>query len=166
MGNNIGGRKKAKIMRLDGEILKIKTPSTALDVLKDYSPSYVLLESESVKRYGIRAPKLQPEEELKPKRIYFLVEMPEFPFESMSITRRSRSAVQHMGGAEERLKSMMLRERSNSDISCSHSGSVRVKMRLPRAQIGKLIEENRNEEELAERILELCLKRCREEKAR
>ncbi|XP_075481381.1 uncharacterized protein At1g66480-like [Primulina tabacum] len=107
MGNNIGGRKKAKIMKIDGEIFKIKTPATAVDVLKDYSPSSVLLDSESVKRYGIRAPKLQPEEELKPRRIYFLVEMPKFPFETMGITRRSRSVV-HMGGPEEQLKRMMV----------------------------------------------------------
>ncbi|XP_073294157.1 uncharacterized protein At1g66480-like [Primulina huaijiensis] len=165
MGNNIGGRKKAKIMKIDGEVFKIKTPATAMDVLKDYSSSYVLLESESVKRCGIRAPKLQPEEELKPKKIYFLVEMPEFPLETMGIARRSRSVV-HMGGAEERLKRMMLRERSNSYISCMHSGSVRVKMRLPRAEIEKLMEESRNEVEVADRVLELCLKRCREEEAR
>ncbi|XP_073059559.1 uncharacterized protein At1g66480-like [Primulina eburnea] len=164
MGNNIGGRKKAKIMKIDGEIFKIKTPATAVDVLKDYSPSSVLLDSVSVKRYGIRAPKLQPEEELKPRRIYFLVEMPKFPFETRGMTRRSRSVV-HMGGPEEQLKRMMLREISYSDISCSHSGSVRVKMRLPRSQIEKLTEESRNEEEAAERVLELCLKRCREEEA-
>ncbi|XP_073158726.1 uncharacterized protein At1g66480-like [Henckelia pumila] len=165
MGNNIGGRKKAKIMKIDGEILKIKTPASALDVLKDYPPSYVLLESESVKRYGIRAPKLEPEEELKPRRIYFLVEMPKFPVETTAITRRSRSVV-HMGGAEERLKWMMSRERSNSDINSRlRSGSVRVKMRLPRSQIEKLMEESRNEEEAAERVIELCLQRCREEEA-
>ncbi|KAK4416431.1 hypothetical protein Salat_2468600 [Sesamum alatum] len=128
MGNSIGGGKKtAKIMKIDGQTFKLKAPATAMDVLKDYPPSYVLLEHESVKRFGIRAPELQPEEELKPGKIYFLLEMPEFPEPRI---RRARSV----------------------------AGRVRVKMRVPRAQIERVMEESRDEAEVAERILELCLK--------
>ncbi|PIN26776.1 hypothetical protein CDL12_00495 [Handroanthus impetiginosus] len=154
MGNNIGGgggggKKKAKIMKIDGETFKLKLPAKAMDVLKDYPATYVLLESEAVKKFGIRAPQLEPEEELRPKNIYFLVELPEFPEPR---TRRARS-VAHMGSAKERLEGLMLRQKSFG----SGSGPVRVKMRIPRAQINKLMEESKDEAEVAERILDLCL---------
>ncbi|KAL0343415.1 UNVERIFIED_CONTAM: hypothetical protein Sangu_1228900 [Sesamum angustifolium] len=138
MGNNIGGGKKtAKIMKIDGQTFKLKAPAIAMDVLKDYPPSYVLLEHESVKRFGIRAPELQPGEELKPGKIYFLVEMPEFP-EGVR-TRRARSVARMRTGMG------------------SGVGRVRVKMKVPRAQIEKVIEESRDEAEVGERIVELCL---------
>ncbi|KAI3451819.1 hypothetical protein Pfo_008484 [Paulownia fortunei] len=153
MGNVIGGaKKKAKIMKIDGETFKLKLPATAMDVLKDYPAGYVLLESKAVKKYGIRAPELQPEEELKPKNIYFLVEMPKFPEPR---TRGARS-VAHMSSAKERLESLRLRKKPATDMG-SGGGPVRVKMRLPRAQIEKLMEESKDGAEVAERILDLCL---------
>lgn len=58
MGNSLGGKKTAKIMKIDGESFKLKTPVTAEEVLQDF-PGYVLLDSESVKHYGARAKPLE-----------------------------------------------------------------------------------------------------------
>ena len=71
----MGRTRKAKVMKIDGEIFKLKTPATANDVVKDYF-SHVLLDSQAVKNFGLRAKPLEPHQELKPKRIYFLVELP------------------------------------------------------------------------------------------
>lgn len=80
MGNTIGGRRKAKVMKIDGETIKLKTPIQASEVVKDY-PGYVLLDSEAVKHFGIRAKPLEPRQQLKPKKVYFLVELPKLPDE-------------------------------------------------------------------------------------
>lgn len=161
MGNSIvgAGSKKAKVMKISGETFKLKTPASVLDVVKDY-PGHVLLESESVKRYGIRAKPLEPEEELKPKKIYFLVELPKLPTEEKSrVPRRARSAV-HMS-AKDRLECLMLSRRSGSDLSAvgqNSSGPVQVKLRLPRSQVEKLLQNSKDETELAESIVDLCMK--------
>ncbi|XP_023755612.1 uncharacterized protein LOC111904067 [Lactuca sativa] len=79
MGNSLpgvgGGKKKAKVMKIDGEIFKFQTPFKFFEVIKDYS-GHVVLESNAVKRYGIRATPLDLEENLEPGKIYFLVELP------------------------------------------------------------------------------------------
>lgn len=160
MGNGIGGvKKKVKIMKIDGETFKIKAPATAMDVLRDYPAGHVLLESEQVKKLGIRAQQLRAEEGLKPGKIYFLVEMPKFPEPG---TRMAKS-LPHTSSAKERLEGlMMLRQKSSINMaSGSGSGPVRVKMRLPRAEIEKLMRENKDEAELGQRILEFCLKNSR-----
>ncbi|KAL2499494.1 plastid movement impaired 2 [Abeliophyllum distichum] len=164
MGNNIGGRRKrAKIMKIDGEIFKLKIPAIAMDVLKDY-PGYVLLEYEAVKRFGIRAQPLQPEENMKPNKIYFLVDLPKFPVEKFPTRTRSAVAM----SAKDRLECLMLNQRSASDLSVttsSSTGPVRVKMRLPRARIEKIMEESRDEVEMAEKILHLCHQNSGKDKA-
>ncbi|KAL1536981.1 hypothetical protein AAHA92_29548 [Salvia divinorum] len=156
MGNGIGGAKKwAKVMKIDGQTFKVKPPATAADVLRDYSAAHVLLESERVKKHGIRALHLRPEEGLKPGKIYFLVEMPKFP--EARTTRRARS-LPHTGGAIERLEGLMLRQKSAVNVgSGSGSGAVRVKMTLPRAEIEKLMRDSKDEAEAGQRILEFCL---------
>ncbi|KAL3526979.1 hypothetical protein ACH5RR_011635 [Cinchona calisaya] len=158
MGNSIikgAENKKAKVMKITGETFKIRTPTTASDVIKEY-PGHVLLESESVKRYGIRAKPLEPQEELKPKKIYFLVELPKLP-EETRVPRRVKSAV-HMS-AKDRLECLMLSRRTGSDLSVVEQNSaVQVKMRLPRSQVEKLMQDSHDENELAERIVDLCLK--------
>ncbi|XP_015064055.1 uncharacterized protein At1g66480-like [Solanum pennellii] len=163
MGNNIGGTtKKTKVMKINGEILKLKTPITTLEVVKDY-PGHVLLESEAVKKFGIRAKPLEPEQELKPTKIYFLVELPLFPKEEIitsnnKVTRRVKSDV-HMN-AQDRLECLMLSRRSASDLSISKPSNgavVQLKMKLPRSVVQKLIEESRDETEVAEKIMDLCM---------
>ncbi|XP_055804352.1 uncharacterized protein At1g66480-like [Solanum dulcamara] len=162
MGNNIGGiKKKTKVMKMNGEILKLNTPITTSDVVKDY-PGHVLLEYEQVKKFGIRAKPLEPEQQLKPSKIYFLVELPMFPKEEITtskVTRRVKSAV-HMS-AQDRLECLMLSRRSASDLSISKPSSngavVQMKMKLPRSVVQKLIEESRDETEVAEKIMDLCM---------
>lgn len=167
MGNNIGGKKKAKVMKFNGETLKLKTPTRVSDVLKDY-PGHIILDSEAVKQFGIRAKSLEPEQELKPRKNYFLIELPKFPEEK--ITRRVRSGINHMS-AKDRLECLMLFRRSVSDISVLGPSSgvvnggtpgpisrpVRVKLRLPRSQVAKLVEESRDEVEVAEKIIDLYM---------
>ncbi|CAK9186746.1 unnamed protein product [Ilex paraguariensis] len=169
MGNNIGGRKKAKVMKINGEIFKLKAPISTWDVVKDF-PGHVLLESNSVKQYGIRAKPLEPQEELKPKKVYFLVQLPKMPEEK--VPRRARSGV-HMS-AKDRLECLMLSRRSVSELSTIRpttlvsglpgpsSGSVQVKMRLPRAQMSRLVEESRDEAEVAEKLIDLYVKNADE----
>lgn len=154
MGNNIGGiKKKTKVMKINGEILKLNTPITTSDVVKDY-PGHVLLESEQVKKFGISAKPLEPEQELKPSKIYFLVELPLFPKEEITkVTRRVKSAV-HMS-AQDRLECLMLSRRSASDSS--KPGKVQLKMKLPKSVVQKLVEESRDETEVAEKIMDLCM---------
>ncbi|KAJ8567424.1 hypothetical protein K7X08_019632 [Anisodus acutangulus] len=161
MGNSIGGnKKKTKVMKINGEILKLKTPITTLDVVKDY-PGHVLLESEQVKKFGIRAKPLEPQQELKPSKIYFLVELPLFPKEDITtskVTRRVKSAV-HMS-AHDRLECLMLSRRLASDLAISKSNNgaqVQLKMKLPRGVVQKLIDESRDEREVAEKIMDLCM---------
>ncbi|XP_022759928.1 uncharacterized protein At1g66480-like [Durio zibethinus] len=166
MGNSIGGRKKAKVMKIDGETFKLKTPIRAWDVVKDY-PGHVLLDSEAVKHFGIRAKPLEPQQDLKPEKIYLLVELPKFPEEKAP--RRVRSGGIHMS-AKERLESLMLSRRSVSDLSMVRPSSIlesdgvgpgsrrmTVKMRLPKSQMAKLVDESRDGVEVAEKILNLYM---------
>lgn len=154
------------VMKISGETFKVKTPIRAWDVVKDY-PGHVLLNSEAVKRFGVRARPLEPKQELKPKKIYFLVELPKFPAEEeeKQVKRRVRSGIQV--SAKDRLECLMLSRRSVSDLtsvressttsSSSSEGPVRMKMRLPKAQMLKLVEESKDDVEIAERIIELYM---------
>ncbi|KAJ6738549.1 PLASTID MOVEMENT IMPAIRED PROTEIN [Salix koriyanagi] len=115
MGNNLGGGKTAEVMKINGETFKLRTPARVTDVVKDY-PGFVLLDSEAVKHFGIRAKPLEPQQELKAKKIYFLIELPEIPEEKEArSTRRVRSAIQM--SAKDRLENLMLSRRSVSDLS-------------------------------------------------
>nr|GLL26376.1 uncharacterized protein At1g66480-like [Ipomoea trifida] len=146
MGNNIGGSKSktAKVMKMSGETFKLRaTTATVFDVLKDY-PGHVLLDSEAVKRSGIRAKPLEAQQELRPKKVYFLVELPRFPDEERAVTRVMSGSGAHVS-AKERLECLMLKRRSISDVSVarqSSGGLVQVKMRLPRNQVEKVIGES------------------------
>ncbi|XP_073029120.1 uncharacterized protein At1g66480-like [Primulina eburnea] len=166
MGNSLGGRKSVKVMKINGETFKLKAPVQAGSVLKNY-PGYVLLESEAVKHYGVRAKPLEPGQELKPKRLYFLVELPKFPEER--VTRRVRSGIQM--SAKDRLESLLLARRSSSDLSImkqpsialeeqekrESGGGVRVKVRLPKVEVERLMAESKSEDEVAEKIISLYM---------
>jgi len=181
MGNTLGGKKTAKIMKINGETIKFKTPITAREVVKDY-PGHVILDSEAVKHYGIRAKPLDPFQNLEPKRLYFLVELPKFPQQGAGaphhehrVPRRVRSGI-HMS-AKDRLESLMLSRRSVSDLSImgpatrvvvdgpldgapgSDQGAgsgLRVRMRLPKAEVERLMSQSRDKREAAEKIVGLC----------
>ncbi|XP_027099501.1 uncharacterized protein At1g66480-like [Coffea eugenioides] len=169
MGNSLGGKRVAKVMKINGETIKLKTPIYAGEVVKDY-PGFVLLESEAVKHFGIRAKPLEPQQELKPKGLYFLVELPKFPEENTKGPRRVRSGIQM--SAKDRLESLMLARRSVSDLShlkpasivldeqsqeSSPNGAMRLKMRLPKAQVEKMMMESKDEAEAAAKIMEFCM---------
>ncbi|KAG5247309.1 plastid movement impaired protein [Salix suchowensis] len=164
MGNNLGGGKTAEVMKINGETFKLRTPARVTDVVKDY-PGFVLLDSEAVKHFGIRAKPLEPQQELKANKIYFLIELPEIPEEKEArSTRRVRSAIQM--SAKDRLENLMLSRRSVSDLSMVRPSPsqtsdgqepVRVKVRLPRAQVKKLVEESEDEAEVAGKIIELYM---------
>ncbi|KAK2981285.1 hypothetical protein RJ640_006986 [Escallonia rubra] len=167
MGNSLGMKTKTtKVMKINGETIKLKTPVQAAEVLKD-NPGYVLLEHEAVKHLGVRAKPLEFYQELKPKRLYFLVEMPKFPEEKGP--RRVRSGIQM--SAKDRLESLMLARRSISDLSLMKPAGImleeskrrpemdpmRVKLRLPRAEVEKLLMQSENEAEAAQKIMQLCM---------
>ncbi|GMJ13318.1 hypothetical protein like AT2G01340 [Hibiscus trionum] len=162
MGNSLGAKKTTKVMKINGETTKLKTPVTAEEVLKDY-PGHVLLESEAVKHYGVRAKPLQPQQRLEAKRLYFLVVLPEAPKEI--VPRRVRSGINM--SAKDRLESLMLSRRSVSDLTLltptiaipegDEGGAMRVKMRLPKAEVERLMKESENEREAAEKIMQLCM---------
>ena len=170
MGNSLGGKKTTKVMKINGETFKLKAPVKAEEVVKDY-PGHVLLESEAVKHFGIRAKPLQPHQNLVPKRLYFLVELPEAPKER--VPRRVRSGINM--SAKDKLESLMLSRRSVSDLTLmkpksvileeseegSESGAMRVKMRLPKAEVERLMKESKNEAEAAEKIMQLCMANTR-----
>lgn len=165
-------------MKIDGSIIKVKHPATARDVLQGH-PGHVVLESEQVKLLGQRARPLDPDLALKPKKLYFLVQLPEPPPvpppESRGpqlTSRRARSGINM--SAKDRLESLMLSRRAASDMTFSRlpptstateygsgqgdsSGPLRIRMRLPKAQVAKLVEESKDPAEAAKRIMELCV---------
>ncbi|KAK4359501.1 hypothetical protein RND71_021730 [Anisodus tanguticus] len=165
MGNSLGrGKRTVKVMTIDGQTMKLKTPVYAREVLKDY-PGSVLLESESVKHFGIRAKPLEYKQELKPKRLYFMVEMPK----EEKVTRRVSSGIQI--SAKDRLESLMLARRSVSDISLMKPAAsivttteeeingtavMRMKLRLPKAEVEKMMQSNHTAD-IAENIMRLCM---------
>ncbi|XP_071693831.1 uncharacterized protein At1g66480-like [Rutidosis leptorrhynchoides] len=168
MGNSLAGKtrsKKAKIMKIDGEIFKLNTPIKVFEVIKDY-PSHVLLDSKSVKQYGIRAEPLHSQDYLEGGKVYFLVELPKLPDttdKKVVNTRRVKSGVNITN--KERLELLMMARRSVSEDmekigeGLDGCGSVRVKVRLPKMEVDKLIDESRDEVEVVERIVDLYVKK-------
>ncbi|KAI3453110.1 hypothetical protein Pfo_009773 [Paulownia fortunei] len=162
-------------MKINGETFKLKTPVLAGSVVENH-PGHVLLESEAVRHYGVRAMPLEPQQDLKPNRLYFLVELPKFPEEKGP--RRVRSGIQM--SAKDRLESLMLARRSASDLSIMKpvsieleeekqrilengsgagggGGGVRVRMRLPKAEVERLMAESKDGADVAEKIVSLCM---------
>ncbi|KAG2653776.1 uncharacterized protein At1g66480-like [Panicum virgatum] len=170
MGNSLGGKRKgAKVMQLDGTSFRVKPPAAAADVLRDH-PGFQLLESEEVKLLGARARPLPPDAPLRRGRLYFLVALPRRAPAAAGAMRRAWSGNLCVG-ARERLESLMLARRSTSDLSSlpAHASAsaptsplpggatpVRLKMRLPRAQVEKLMGESKDPAEAAAKIMELC----------
>ena len=173
MGNSIGAKRKgAKVMQLDGTSFRVKPPAAAADVLRDH-PGFQLLEAEEVKLLGARARPLSPDAPLRRGGLYFLVALPRRPA-ARGPPRRAWSGNLREGvGARERLESLMLARRSTSDLSSFHQAAsasaptspltssgggtpVRLKMRLPKAQVEKLMGESRDAAEAAAKIMDLC----------
>uniref|UniRef100_A0ACD5ZYU5 Uncharacterized protein n=1 Tax=Avena sativa TaxID=4498 RepID=A0ACD5ZYU5_AVESA len=174
MGNAIGGKRRrtARVMTVDGTTYKYRPPAAAAAALRDH-PGHQLLESEDVRRLGVRARPLDDDAPLKPGRLYFLVALPRLA----RAPRRTWSGplVHVSGGAGERLEKLMLSStrRSSSDVAaammaasprCSSveaaaDGAVRLRMRLPKADVARLLEESRDAADAAEKIMQLCVDR-------
>lgn len=167
MGNSIGGRKKktAKVMMIDGTTFRVKPPVQAGEVVRDH-PACDLLESEEVKRLGLGAQPLHPNQPLLSGKLYFLIQLPRLPDQ-----RRAWSGALRVS-AKDRLESLKLKRRSVSDLSASSmasvenaEGGVRVRMRLPKAEVARLMEGSKDSAEAAQKIMELCMAREREDTA-
>jgi hypothetical protein len=196
MGNALAGwRRAAKVMTVDGSTFRYKTPAAAGDALRGH-PGHQLLESEEVRRLGVRARPLDPDAPLKPGKLYFLVQIPRGAAgagadEDPRAPRKTWSGALHVG-ARERLESLMLSRRTVSDVAfivpCSAArlaasaasassprpfskppppssvevgvdGAVRLRMRLPKAEVARLMKESKDPAEAAERIMQLCVAR-------
>ncbi|RWV99497.1 hypothetical protein GW17_00037591 [Ensete ventricosum] len=166
MGNALGGRKKAaKIMKIDGTTFKVKPPAQAITVLRDH-PGHALFESDEVKCLALRARPLDPEAQLQRGKLYFLVELTQL--RGRGAPRRAWSG-QLQVGAKERLESLRLTRRSMSDLSltgrCSvdaeeaKDGAVRLRVRLPKVQVEKLMQDSRDAAEAANKIMQLCVEK-------
>ncbi|CAL9105447.1 unnamed protein product [Musa textilis] len=164
MGNALGAKKKtAKVMKIDGTTFKVKPPARAINVLRDHR-GHDLLESGEVSRLGLRARPLDPDAPLKPGKLYFLVELP-----TRRAPRRAWSGKLQVS-AKERLESLRLTRRSMSDLSLAgrsfaadveeaKDGAVRLRMRLPKVQVEKLMQESRDAAEAAQKIMQLCVEK-------
>ncbi|WVZ92873.1 hypothetical protein U9M48_038909 [Paspalum notatum var. saurae] len=191
MGNSIGGKRRraARVMTVDGATYKYRPPAAAGDALRGH-PGHHLLESEEVRRLGVRARPLDPDAPLKPGKLYFLVHMPRLSSGCRRAPpQRTWSGALHYGGgggaasaagtststgAGERLESLMLARRSASDVAASvlaspgsslssleaaGDGAVRLRVRLPKADVQRLVDDSRDAAEAAERIMQLCVAR-------
>ncbi|GLJ50384.1 hypothetical protein SUGI_1073960 [Cryptomeria japonica] len=168
MGNAILFRRHhghVKIMKLDGQVMKVKGPLIVDDILADY-PGYVILHSEAVRHMGVKAKPLDGSATLNAKHLYFLVQLPKVENHKRE-PRRVRSGIPM--NAKSRLESMLLTHRSISDIShmnCDPSsseimsednGAVRVKVRLTKAQLIEMLGESQESFDTVERILDSIL---------
>ncbi|XP_010415796.1 PREDICTED: uncharacterized protein At1g66480 [Camelina sativa] len=161
MGNSLGSKKTAKVMNINGESFKLKTPVKAGTVVKDF-PGYVLLESEAVKQFGIRAKPLEPHQNLESKRLYFMVELPRTWKERTP--RRVRSGIQI--SAKERLENLKLSRRSSSDLSVMKKNEEvdhdeerqvsSVTLKLPKWKVEKLRKASGGSD-FSNKIAALCL---------
>ncbi|KAK8609152.1 hypothetical protein V6N13_025459 [Hibiscus sabdariffa] len=101
-------------MKIDGQTIKLKTPIRTWDALKDY-PGHAWLDSDTAKHYGIRAKSLESHQDLKPKKVYFSVELPKLPIPDEKVSRMVRSGEIHMS-VKDRLECLMLSRRTVSDL--------------------------------------------------
>nr|CAD1826711.1 unnamed protein product [Ananas comosus var. bracteatus] len=160
MGNSIGGKRRtAKVMKIDGTSFRVKPPVRAGDVVREH-PGYDVLESEEVKQLGVRARPLDADAPLKPGRLYFLVALPRLPLPP----DRAWSGALRLG-ARERLEGLMLARRSSSDLSLlsSHAsdadGARTLRLRLPKAEVARLMHESADPADAARKIMDLCVAR-------
>ncbi|RZR79286.1 hypothetical protein BHM03_00004979 [Ensete ventricosum] len=141
MGNSLGGKKKlVKVMKVDGTTVKLKPPAQATQALRDH-PGHTLLDAEEVKRLGLQARPLDPD---------------------------AASSGALRVSAKERLESLRLARRSMSDLAIATpappsveaedamDGTVRLKMRLPKAQVQRLMRESKDAADAAQKIMHLC----------
>ncbi|KAG0456144.1 hypothetical protein HPP92_023932 [Vanilla planifolia] len=167
MGNSFGCKRKRtiKVMRIDGSTLRLKTPATAGDVLRDH-PTYSVLDAADFKTLGLRARRLTADDPLLSGRLYFLVQLPRF---QPAVTRRSLSY--NTGHSAKDRLDLLFKSRSTGSNLAVHScaeaekaraedtteGVTRLRVRLPKNEVAKLVEESRDDAEAVQRIVELSV---------
>ncbi|XP_022143428.1 uncharacterized protein At1g66480-like [Momordica charantia] len=160
MGNAMGGGRRrkgrTKVMKIDGETMKLATPITASEVLSQH-PDHRLFESQSLRNLGLRATPLEPHHQLHPKALYFLLQLPPLPAHAPPL-RRVQSGLH--ASATDRLEWLMLSRRSISDLHVARppepsAAPLQVKFRLPTAEMDRLLNECEDKAEVAQRILNL-----------
>uniref|UniRef100_A0A0E0M107 Uncharacterized protein n=1 Tax=Oryza punctata TaxID=4537 RepID=A0A0E0M107_ORYPU len=184
MGNALAGKRRvAKVMTVDGATFRYKAPATAGAALRGH-PGHQLLESEEVRRLGVRARPLDRDAPLKPGKLYFLVQLPRGAGDDdPRAPRKTWSGALHVG-ARERLESLMLSRRTVSDmaslmpasaaaravaggesarrpssVEVGVDGAVRLRMRLPKSEVARLMKDSKDAAEAAEKIMQLCVAR-------
>ncbi|KAL0742069.1 hypothetical protein Bca4012_083582 [Brassica carinata] len=163
-------------MKIDGDTFRLQTPARVSDATKEY-PGFVLFDSESVRRYGVRVKPLEPNHILLPNQTYFIVEMPNVATDTVAEEGHKRNKLPFrrvMSGihvsAKERLEMLMLSRRAVSDVALARSdggngigpGQTRVRLKLPRSQIMKLMGKSHDVSEVMERIIALYRESSRE----
>lgn len=176
MGNAIitaagaGGARKAKIMKINGEFFELGTPAKVADIIENY-PGHVLLDSNEFLRFNLRARPLDPEFELQPKKIYLLVELPRFPTaeEADYTLQRTNSAEilddtihppENFGKSQVLVTDFSATARSEAGEGPAAAAAVtpvRVKLKLPKAQVERILEQSSDDAEAAEKIIDLCM---------
>ncbi|XP_038887072.1 uncharacterized protein At1g66480-like [Benincasa hispida] len=171
MGNSMGIRgsirrrkRTTKVMKINGEAFKITLPTTAYEVTIHH-PNHLLYESQSLEQFGLRAKPLDPHHQLKPKTLYFLLQLPTLLGDHCPLRRVCSDL--HLS-ASDRLECLLLSRRSVSDLQTvrfdpqrlSTDGGaakpVQVKFRLPRVEFERLMKECKNKVEATERIVDFC----------
>ncbi|BAT07987.1 Os09g0403000 [Oryza sativa Japonica Group] len=188
MGNALTGKRRvAKVMTVDGATFRYRAPATAGAALRGHPAGHQLLESEEVRRLGVRARPLDRDAPLKPGKLYFLVQLPRGAAgyggdDDPRAPRKTWSGALHVG-ARERLESLMLSRRTVSDmasvvpaaravaggggeparrpssVEVGVDGAVRLRMRLPKSEVARLMKDSKDAAEAAERIMQLCVAR-------
>ncbi|XP_023524596.1 uncharacterized protein At1g66480-like [Cucurbita pepo subsp. pepo] len=168
MGNAMGrgsrrSKRTAKVMKINGETFKIRTPTTASQVTTHH-PNHLLYDSQSITQLGLRAKPLDPHHQLKPKTLYFLLHLPPLPGSHRPLSR-VRSDL--CSSASDRLECLMLSRRSLSDLQSFRldpdgmstasrpTGPVQIKLRVPREEFERLMKESKSKVEAVERIVDL-----------
>ncbi|PNT69518.1 uncharacterized protein At1g66480 [Brachypodium distachyon] len=179
-------RKGAKVMQLDGTSFRVKPPAAAADVLRDHPGFQLLESEEVKLLGARARPLAHDAPLRRGKLYFLvaLPRRPSGGGRA-GPPRRAWSGNLRVG-ARERLESLMLTRRSTSDLSSFQGGAsasaptsplpggigigigigggggggggtpVRLKMRLPKAQVEKLMGESRDAAEAAAKIMELC----------
>lgn len=149
-------------MKINGETFKITIPTTAYEVTSHH-PNHLLYESQSLKQFGLRAKPLDPSHQLKPKTLYFLLQLPTLPGNHRPLRRVCSDL--HLS-ASDRLECLMLSRRSVSDLQTlrfnpprlSTDGGatkpMQVKFRVRRVEFERLMKECKDKVEATERIVD------------
>nr|GMD21918.1 uncharacterized protein At1g66480-like [Ipomoea batatas] len=138
MGNSLGGKKTTKVMKIDGQTMKFKTPVYAGEIVKNY-PGHVLLDSEAVKHFGVRAKPLEPQQELRGKRLYFLVELPKVAEERAAPAEVEKLMMQSKdeGEAAEKLMQLCIANNGNAGGLATKADQIHPQPRCDQGIIKK-----------------------------